>query len=439
MVEEQPEVPVKVLEMPPEVPHEPEIPTEIPIQEENPQLPIENEFQYQDQPLTPQEPIETQTEEVEITKDPEHIPFHLREDQETQTEALENNGVMDETIVHYIEFFGPFIPEWLHKSFHWNSVFGMSPTMVLFAILAVILIGSLVFVNFINIVVAKCTDNSHIKSRCAELDKALFKAKNELLMIKQNSGSQPLVSSSEKIKEVIKEIPSKAHLLEIENLKRDKSELLKQNSAFHGELEQSQSEKSGLENRIFGLTEELSSVKNQLDQAQQELSEAESVVEQCVEEKKRLNNVNNTELVAAIDTLRDQLNSQKEAVHKYEGKIKRRDSELKEKTQELRKLRAEAANAKLQVDKVASERDNFKSKIEALEAMETELTDRNSEMQVQLSVLESVQSDLKCANEKLDDKEAELEAVTNETAVLKETINSLKLVSNGGPKMTKSR
>ena len=426
--------------MPPEVPHEPEIPAEIPIQEENPQLPIENEFQYQDQPLTPQEPIETQTEEVEITKDPEHIPFHLREDQETQTEALENNGVMDETIVHYIEFFGPFIPEWLHKSFHWNSVFGMSPTMVLFAILAVILIGSLVFVNFINIVVAKCTDNSHIKSRCAELDKALFKAKNELLMIKQNSGSsQPLVSSSEKIKEVIKEIPSKAHLLEIENLKRDKSELLKQNSAFHGELEQSQSEKSGLENRIFGLTEELSSVKNQLDQAQQELSEAESVVEQCVEEKKRLNNVNNTELVAAIDTLRDQLNSQKEAVHKYEGKIKRRDSELKEKTQELRKLRAEAANAKLQVDKVASERDNFKSKIEALEAMETELTDRNSEMQVQLSVLESVQSDLKCANEKLDDKEAELEAVTNETAVLKETINSLKLVSNGGPKMTKSR
>lgn len=91
------------------------------------------------------------------------------------------------------------------------------------------------------------------------------------------------------------------------------------------------------------------------------------------------------------------------------------------------------------MDKVASERDNFKSKIEALEAMETELTDRNSEMQVQLSVLESVQSDLKCATEKLDDKEAELEAVTNEIAVLKETINSLKLVSNGGQKMTKSR
>ena len=199
--------------------------------------------------------------------------------------------------------------------------------MVLFVILSLILIGSIVFVNFINIVVAKFTDNSHIKMRCAELDKALFKAKNELLAIQRDSSgsSRPQVSETQ-IKEVIREIPSKAHLLELENLKRDKSELLKQNSALHVELEQSRSEKSGFENRIFGLTEELSLVKNQLDQAQQELSEAESVVAECVEEKKKLNNVNNTELVQAIDTLRDQLNSQKEAVLKYEGKIKRRDS-----------------------------------------------------------------------------------------------------------------
>ena len=134
----EPEVPVKVLEMPSEIPPEPEISTEIPIQEENPQLPIgndqlfihlstilfsfnfdwnwsfpsENEFQYQDQPLAPQEPIETQTEETVTPEEPEHVPFHLREEvehQEIQTEPLENDGVLDETIVHYIEFFGPFV------------------------------------------------------------------------------------------------------------------------------------------------------------------------------------------------------------------------------------------------------------------------------------------------------------------------------------------
>ena len=41
-------------------------------------------------------------------------------------------------------------------------------------------------------------------------------------------------------------------------------------------------------------------------------------------------------------------------------------------------FRAETANAKLQVDKVASERDVLKSKNESLEAMETELTDQVS-------------------------------------------------------------
>ena len=69
------------------------------------------------------------------------------------------------------------------------------------------------------------------------------------------------------------------------------------------------------------------------------------------QEKKKYANNNNNELIKAVDTLRDQLNLQKEALQKYEGKIKRRETELKEKTQELRKLRAEAANAKLQVDK----------------------------------------------------------------------------------------
>ena len=76
------------------------------------------------------------------------------------------------------------------------------------------------------------------------------------------------------------------------------------------------------------------------------------------------------------------MNSQKEAVHKYEGKIKRREAELKEKTQELRKLRAEAANAKLKVDKVVSERDGLKSKNQALEAMEVELTDQVCNIQI---------------------------------------------------------
>merc|ERR1719219_5255 len=84
------------------------------------------------------------------------------------------------------------------------------------------------------------------------------------------------------------------------------------------------------------------------------------------------------------------------------------------------------SNPKLQVDKVVSERDGLKSKIEALEAMELELTDQNSELQVQISVMDSVKQNLNVTKEKLVEKEAELEAANTNVAVLKETINALK-------------
>ena len=136
---------------------------------------------------------------------------------------------------------------------------------------------------------------------------------------------------------------------------------------FRYENEQMKAYQEQLVTQNNTLTQDLSQVKD-------ELAEAESVVQECVEvtlkllykkfvyilisrnfclfqEKKKYANNNNNELIKAVDTLRDQLNLQKEALQKYEGKIKRRETELKEKTQELRKLRAEAANAKLQVDK----------------------------------------------------------------------------------------
>ena len=43
------------------------------------------------------------------------------------------------------------------------------------------------------------------------------------------------------------------------------------------------------------------------------------------------------------------MNPPQAVVAKFEAKLKRRDADIREKTHELRKLRAEAANAKLQV------------------------------------------------------------------------------------------
>ncbi len=110
-------------------------------------------------------------------------------------------------------------------------------------------------------------------------------------------------------------------------------------------------------------------------------------------------------------------------MHKYEAKIKRRDADIKEKTQELRKLRADTANAKLQVDKIASERDSYKAKSDSMEATERDLTDQMSELEVQLSVARKALAETK---ERLDLKEEELEAKSTEVAVLKVTVEGCK-------------
>ena len=183
--------------------------------------------------------------------------------------------------------------------------------------------------NAFKMLTERLTNSSYIKSKVSNLDRELFKARNDLLVLKREiaEGKGPITENhSPIVKEIVKEIPPKALLMELENLKHEKSQLLNQNHVLQSEMEQNKNCEMEYQNQVYQLNEELNSVKNQLDQAQQELTEAESVVQECVEEKKKLNNVNNNELVTAIDTLRDQLNSQKEAVHKYEGKIKRRDS-----------------------------------------------------------------------------------------------------------------
>merc|ERR1712223_1033593 len=337
-----------------------------------------------------------------------------------------------------------FVPEWLHKSLHGASVDGVSPELTFITWVCAIVGLVLVILYTVNYMVAVCANSTALKARIAELDRLEFKARNELLILKREiaegqHNNTSLMSSPNDLSApvnqspIIKEVPPKALLMELDVLKKENAAIYNEKEHFRAEYEVLKSENINITNQFSALEQELTDVKGQLYQAQQELSEAESVVQECVEEKKKLaGGINSNELIKAIDSLRDQLNSQKEAVHKYEGKIKRREAELKEKTQELRKLRAEAANAKLQVDKVVSERDGLKSKTQALEAMETELTDQVSELQVQITVLEGVKVDLNVAKETLDEKEAELEAVNSEVAVLKETINGLKATLGAG-------
>jgi cell division protein FtsB len=98
--------------------------------------------------------------------------------------------------------------------------------------------------------------------------------------------------------------------------------------------------------------------------------------------------------------------------------------QLKEKTQEVRKLRADVANAKLQLTKVNAERDALKKSVDSLPTIEEEKETIQKELialkQKYFKVVEDVET-----------KDSELEAKTREAEVLKETVDQLKNLARG--------
>ena len=87
---------------------------------------------------------------------------------------------------------------------------------------------------------------------------------------------------------IIKEVPPKALLMELDVLKKENAAIYNEKEHFRAEYEVLKSENINITNQFSALEQELTDVKGQLYQAQQELSEAESVVQECVEEKKKL-------------------------------------------------------------------------------------------------------------------------------------------------------
>ena len=91
---------------------------------------------------------------------------------------------------------------------------------------------------------------------------------------------------------IIKEVPSKRMLQELDNLKKENAAIFSEKEYYLSECEHLKSENLSINNQLGVLSQELTDIKGQLYQAQQELSEAESVVQECVEEKKKLTSVN---------------------------------------------------------------------------------------------------------------------------------------------------
>merc|ERR550517_763725 len=81
------------------------------------------------------------------------------------------------------------------------------------------------------------------------------------------------------------------------------------------------------------------------------------MMEELIAEQKNKNS--NGEIVNVIKQLQVQFEQQKETLKKYEPRLKRKDKENKEMSLTMRQLKADAANAKLETDKLKKELDNL--------------------------------------------------------------------------------
>ncbi len=93
--------------------------------------------------------------------------------------------------------------------------------------------------------------------------------------------------------------------------------------------------------------------------------------------------------------------------------------QLKERSQEVRRLRADVANANLKADKISAEKDRFEKEIEEVR-QSSKLGDEETEsLRSKLSELESVRKELNRIKEEVDIKDSEIEDKIRENEVLK--------------------
>ena len=291
---------------------------------------------------------------------------------------------------------------------------GVSPRFVV--VVGSIVIGFVVL-HVVHLFMNKLSNEKPLLAKIASLDKQLFKAKNEALIIKREM-DQLRSEKSLLLKEQATVVDSG----------QPPTHLIKEMETIKAELATQQALAQEATKTKDQLALELSTTKDKLSVTQGELQEAESVCKELLEDKKKSQVGASQEIYKAVESLRDQLNNQRESVQKYEHKIKKREAELKEKIQEVRKLRADSANAKLQVEKISKDRDVLKKSLENFEQVDEDKSRQLDDLNAKLEILETAQKDLVLARDSLDTKDSEIEAMSTEIEALKETIQTLEVI-----------
>ena len=255
--------------------------------------------------------------------------------------------------------------------------------------------------------------------RLAEMDKKLFKASNELLILQseihENGGSP---TDSGESTQVVRE-------MEME-LQQARLELETSREAVKKEGERS--------NTAFI---QLEDAKQEVMNAQEEARQAQEMVEEVLANQKSEKGGSDDKLMEVVHQLQTQLESQRDMLVKYEPKLKKKDKENKELTKQLKQMRADVANANLETDKLKKELSNVikvkeesANKLEEIGKNEDEWKSLADLLQKQLDEksedFENIEIEVSSLKSRLSVFKNESESKEEQMEILQETIKELR-------------
>ena len=149
------------------------------------------------------------------------------------------------------------------------------------------------------------------------------------------------------------------------------------------------------EQKAAQMLQEFEQFKQEIQIAKDETRQAEGMAEELLAEQKNESNGSSDELINVIQQLQVQFEQQKEMLAKYEPKMKKKDKENKELSLTLRQLRADAANAHLETDKLRKDLSAVLKKQEETSSKVDSVTKNDDEWKSLANLLQK-QLDDKC-------------------------------------------
>merc|ERR1719323_2978928 len=292
-------------------------------------------------------------------------------------------------------------PDWLLILLHDQAVVD-GDKLALVGIISL----TILTLHFINCFINKSSREQPLIKRLAELDRKLFSATNELLIIKKEQSERSSVLES-------------VDGGDLDHQKLREMELHLQQTC--AELETSRESLRSESERSSRILSELESSKRETEVAQSEAKQAQEMVEEMIANQGSKTGAGDDQLMQVVQQLQSQLESQRLVLGKYEPRLRRKEKENKELMNQIKQLRADVANANLEKEKMKKELTDTMRSVEESASKLNEVF-KNEEEWKSLSDLLQTQLDEK--NDAINHLETEMSSLRSRISVFKNEAES---------------